>query len=226
MTKEIKLEAKLRGEKNGNVKNIRKEGFIPANVYGSGVANQNIKIKSLEFSKVFAVVGESHLINLEIDGKGSIKVIVKDIQKDSTKDSIIHVDFYQVDMSKKIHTEIPLNFIGESRAVKELGGTLVKSMDSIEIKCLPGDLVDKIDVDLSGLNNFHDSIKTGELKMSGGIELVGSADEMVVIILEPVKEEIKKEETAGAIEAKEGEKGSEETAGGKEEKKDGGELKK
>lgn len=218
MATEIKLSAELRKEKDNNVNKIRREGFLPANIYGSGMENKNIKIKNLDFEKVFNAAGESHLINLEVDGKEPLKVIVKDVQKDPVKDNIIHVDFYQVNMSKKIHTEIILNFIGESKAVKELGGTLIKHTDSIEIKCLPGDLVDRIDVDLSNLNNFHDTVKAGDLKLPKGVELAGNTDETIAIVLEPAKEEVKKEEVAAVEEVKEGEAAGEKTAGGKEEK--------
>jgi large subunit ribosomal protein L25 len=218
MTKEIKLDAQLRDEKNGNMNKIRKEGFLPANVYGFGMENKNIKVKSIDFERVFSAAGESHLINLEIGGKEPLKVIVKDVQKDSVKDNIIHVDFYQVDMNKKIHTEIILNFIGESRAVKELGGVLIKNADSIEIKCLPGNLVDRIDIDLSNLNNFHDSVKAGDLKLPPGVELVGDADETIVIVLEPAKEEIKEEKVEVVGEVKEGEAAGEKAEGSGKEK--------
>lgn len=217
MTKEIKLEAQLRDEKNGNVNNIRSGGFLPANVYGSGMENKNIKIKALNFNKVFAVAGESHLIDLEISGSDPLKVLVKDVQEDPVRGNVIHVDFYQVDMNKKITAEISLDFIGESKAVKELGGTLIKSLDSVEVKCLPGDLADKIKVDLSSLNNFHDSIKAGDLKLPAGMELAGQADETIITVLEPVKEEEKEEAPVEAgEEPKEGDE-----AGKKENKEEG-----
>lgn len=220
MTTEIKLSAELRKESENNANKIRRDGFLPANIYGFGMENKNIKIKSLNFEKVFSAAGESHLINLEVDGKEPLKVIVKDVQKDPVKNNIIHVDFYQVDMSKKIHTEIILNFIGEPRAVKELGGVLIKHTDSIEIKCLPGDLVDRIDVDLSNLSNFHDSVKAGDLKLPKGIELFGDTDETIAIVLEPAKEEVKEEKVEAAEEVKEGEAAGEKVEDGAEGKKD------
>jgi large subunit ribosomal protein L25 len=191
MTQEaIKLEALSRDEQNGKAKKIRKNGFVPAVIYGAGAQSQSVKVKEADFKRVFNLAGESHLIDLAVDNKPSAKVIIKDIQKDFLKDNVIHIDFYQVDMKEQITTEIPLNFIGESKAVKELGGTLIKSIDSINVKCLPGDLVDKIDVDLSGLNNFHDFIRLNDLKMPQGMELVSHSDEIVVSIAPPVKEEV------------------------------------
>ena len=213
----IKLKAELRNEKNGKAKKIRKNGFVPAVIYGAGAQSQSVKVKETDFKRVFDSAGESHLIDLAIGSKPSVKVIVKDIQKHFLKDNIIHVDFYQVDMKEKITTEIPLNFIGESKAVKELGGTLIKSIDSINVECLPGDLVDKIDVDLSSLNNFHDFIRLNDLKMPKGMELVSHSDEIVVSIAPPVKEEVieaapvvaeeKAAESAEGVEVKEKERG-------------------
>jgi len=209
----IKLEAQSRSEQNGKAAKVRKEGFIPATVYGSGSKSQVIKVKEADFSKVFNLAGESHLINLSVDGGAPHKVIVKDIQKDYLKGAVIHIDFFQVNMTKKITTEIPLNFIGESRAVKELGGTLIKNMDSLTIECLPGDLVDKIDVDLSALNNIHDAIKINDLVLPKGVELDSAHDEIVVSVIESAKEEVKVEAPAAeATEAKTEEAGKEKPA--------------
>lgn len=208
MGKEINLSAELRKkEEDVKIKEIRKSGYIPAVVYGPGLDNKNIKVKNLDFQRVFAEAGESHLIDISIGEGDPIKVIVKDTQKDPIKDNIIHIDFYQVDMNKKITAEIPLNFIGESKAVKEMGGTLVKKLDSLEVRCLPGNLVDKIDIDLSGLNNFHDSIRISDINLPAGMESAIDANEMVAGVSEPAKEEVeeKKEEEGVEEEKKEGE---------------------
>ncbi len=216
MAKEIKLSAELRKEEDGKVKEMRKSGYIPAVVYGPGSDNKNIKVKALDFNRVFAVAGESHLIDVNI-GDSSVKVIVKDTQKDPVKDNIIHIDFYQVDMNKKITAEIPLNFIGESKAVKEMGGTLIKNLNSLEVRCLPGDLIDGFDIDLSVLDNFNSAIRVSDIGLPQGMELVGDANEMVAGVAEPVKEEeVKKEEMPE--EEKEGEGDGE-----KKDKDDGGE---
>lgn len=214
MTTKVQLNAQLRGETNGKAKKILSQGFIPAVVYGSGTENKNIKIKKNDFEKAFGMAGEFNLIDLAIDGGKETKVIVKDVQRDSLTNKIIHVDFYQVDMTKKITTEIPLNFIGEAKAVKELGGTLVKNMDTVEIKCLPGDLASHIDVDISKLEIFDQFIRLHDLVLPAGIELAHETNEAVVGVTETkVVEEAPKIEEAAAEAAPE--KKSEET---KEEK--------
>ena len=184
MTTKVQLKAQLRSEVNGQAKKIRTTGFIPAVIYGFGVKNKNIKIKQPDFEKVFAVAGEFNLVDLSIDKATPVKVIVKDIQRHGLTNNIIHVDFYQVDMSKKITAEIPLNFIGEAKAIKELGGTLVKNMDAVAVSCLPGDLVSQIEVDISVLENFNQFIRLHDLKLPDGITLAHETNEAVAGVVE------------------------------------------
>jgi len=188
MIKEIKLEAQIRTKENGKPKKIRSQNFIPAVLYGPSMESRNLKIKKIDFERIFALAGESSLIDLAISQKKPVKVLVKEVQKDPLKATIIHIDLYQVDMNKKITTEIPLHFIGESEAVKELGAVLVKTIDSVEVECLPGDLVNHIDVDLSVLKNFHDAIKTNDLKLPAGMKLVNETNDIVANVIEPKAE--------------------------------------
>ncbi len=186
-SKEINLSAQKR-EKSG-LSQLRNQGFIPAVVYGAGGVNENLKVKKSEFDKVFEAAGESHLINLGIEGGSNVKVLVKDVQRNPVKNTILHIDFFKVDMDKKITTEIPLRFVGESKAVKEQGGTLVKTIDMVEVKCLAKDLVDTIEVDIAALKDLHDAIRMHDLKLPQGIELVSQTDEIVVMVAEQQKEE-------------------------------------
>ena len=215
--KEIKLTAEIRDKKNGSAKQELLKGYVPAVVYGSEAENVNLKIKKIDFEHVFAAAGESNLIDLIIGGKKTIKVIVKEFQKDAVKGGVIHVDFYQVDMKKKITTNIPLDFIGKSKAVKELGGVLVKNMNEVEVECLPGNLVNKIEVDLSKLNGLSDIIRVSDLSLPEGMSMVNEQSDVVanivelraVVVEEKAEEEKSQEEKA---ETKDGDK--------EEEKKD------
>jgi len=157
--------------------------FMPGVLYGKDI-NQNLKIKRTEFDKVFKAAGESNLINLDF-GSGQVKVLVKETQKDVIKNFFTHVDFYKVDMKEKITTEIPLNFIGESSAVRELGGVLMCEMDVLAIECLPGDLVDHIDIDISILKTFSDAIRVNNIKLPAGLSLAHSTNDMVAAVKEP-----------------------------------------
>ncbi len=179
----IKLKAEIRSKKE----KLNKD-FFPGIIYGPGSENVLIKIKTNDFTKVYDEAGESNLIELEIDGSGKIPVLIKDFQRDPIKDFFSHVDFYQVDMSKKVTAEIPLSFVGESRAVKELGALLMKNIDSIEVECLPKDLVDHIDVDISSLLSFGDIILVKDIKVSSDLKVLNNPDDAVVSVVEPKKE--------------------------------------
>lgn len=162
---------------------------LAAVLYGKGVNNQSLKLKKTDFDKVFKVAGESNLITLNF-GKEDIKVLVKDIQRDALKNFVTHVDFYQVNMKEKITTEIPLHFVGESKAIKELGGVLIKDIDAVEVECLPGDLVDHIDVNIAVLNTFEDAIRLDDLVLPKGLVLAHHhSNEVVAAVIEPKVEE-------------------------------------
>ena len=176
---EIKLTASTR-EKNEKLA----PEFIPAVVYGKEVKTKSLKMRRADFDKAFAAAGESNLISLEIDGQVS-KVLVKETQHDVMKNVFTHADFYQVNMKEKITTGIPLHFIGESKAIRELGGTLTKDMSELEVECLPTDLVDHIDVDISVLNTFDDIIRVEDLTLPKGIVLVHHTNEVIAAVKEP-----------------------------------------
>ncbi|MDD5527732.1 MAG: 50S ribosomal protein L25 [Patescibacteria group bacterium] len=186
----LKLEAKKR-DKEEDLKKMIKSGFIPAVVYGPHLkANKLVKAAVNDLRKLIAAAGESTLIDLIVDGKPEGKVLIKEEQRDPVKDTLIHLDFYEVDMSKEIHAEIPLHFVGESKAVKELAGVLIRSINEIEVRCLPADLVNHFDVDISVLNTFDDIIKIHDLKLPKGIKLIHETDDVVATVAEPKAEEV------------------------------------
>ncbi|MFW5888423.1 MAG: 50S ribosomal protein L25 [Patescibacteria group bacterium] len=201
--KEITLNAQTRNEKNGKGRQLRAAGFIPAVVYGPDSDNLKIKIPYNEFESAFRQAGESTLIELNIDNEKGEKVLIKDYQTNSIKGHIIHVDFYKVKMGEEMTTEVPLNFINDSRVVKEEGGLLVKNIESVEITCLPNNLPNHIDVDLSQIKTFDDQINLKDLVLPEKVELTTEEDYAVVSAIRP-KEEEEEEEEAGE-EAKEGE---------------------
>jgi len=212
------MDIKLTAQKRESGEKLNKD-VVPAVLYGKGLNNEHLKINRVEFEKVFKVAGESNLINLDF-GDGVIPVVVKDIQTDVLKGFFTHVDFYQVNMKEVIKAEIPLHFIGEAKAVKELGGVLIQDMDAVEVECLPGDLVDHIDVDISVLHDYTDAIRLEDLKIPNGLTILSQTNDMVAAVREPrveVEEEVV--ETAEEGEKKEGEKNDATGEGAKEDDK-------
>jgi len=142
----------------------KKKNYILAEVYGPGVENKHIMVESVAFQKVFHQAAVSSLIDLQIDGKETVQVIVRDTQTDPLKSNLIHVDFYQVDPNKKLIAKVNLVTVGASLAVQNLGGILVKNMDTLEIECLPSNLVGEIDIDISTLATFKDVIRVADIQ--------------------------------------------------------------
>lgn len=180
----LKLES-LSRKGDENTKEMVSSGFIPAIVYGPHLkANKLVKIKASLLAKTFAAAGESTLIDLSIDGKEEGKVLFKEDQRDILSNNIIHVDLYEVDMNKEIYANISLNFVGIPSAVDTEGGVLVKNINEIEVKCLPGALTGDIDVDLSVLAHIHDVIKMKDLKLPKGMRLTSETDDVVATVTE------------------------------------------
>lgn len=183
---EFKLEAKKRNE--DKAKFLRKNGLIPCNVYGNHFSNLNVALDKINFKKLYKEAGHSNLIDLKIDDK-SIKTLVHEVQVDPITMDILHVDLFKVNMKEKIHAEIPLKFIGESPAVLDKEGTLITNKDSIEVECLPSDLVSELEVDISILDDFDKNIKISDLNVPAGMEILDDTEELIASIQEPRSEE-------------------------------------
>lgn len=213
----------------------RMGGKIPAVVYGKGGEPVSIAIEHGPFIKLFRAAGSSSLIDLSIGAENAGKVLVQDVQRDPVSDEIIHVDLRRIDMNKSMTAMVQLSFIGESPILKEAGGTLVTSLQEVEVECLPKDLVSRIEVDISVLKTFDDSVAVKDLVVPVGIKIISPEQTTLVVKAAPAmtEEEMKALEEAGkapvdlsAIESagkkkeEEGEEGAEAAAeGGKEEKK-------
>jgi large subunit ribosomal protein L25 len=168
-----------------SVKTLRRQGILPAVVYGHEVQTRNIAVQQHEFNQTYRRAGESTLVDLVVDQGAPVKVIIQDVRRHPVTGDILHVDFHQVRMSEKIHAEIPLSFIGESVAVKELGGVLVKNVDHVEVEALPGDLLREIAVDISPMKTFEDIIHIRDLKLPTGITVLDQPDEVICLVTPP-----------------------------------------
>ncbi len=183
MSDSIRLAATVR---NGKVSDLKE--MIPAVMYGSGSENVSLSIKRVEFEKVFAQSGESGLISLKLDDGAESPVIVKDYQLEAVKHRIIHVDFFKVNMKEKVTAEVSLEFVGESPAVKTKGGIVIHNFDTLEIECLPSDLVQKVEVNLGMLENLGDSITIADITLPKGVIFTHEpSDDVVVHVIEPKK---------------------------------------
>jgi len=219
----ITLPADARDVLGKKVDKLRKEGKVPGVLYGHDTENKSFSVDLSVLNDVLKRGGASKLIDLALGKDKPVKVLVQDIQRDVVSGQPVHLDLLQVNMDQKITTDIKLNYIGVSKAVKELGGVLVKNMSELTIECLPQYLVDKIDVDISSLETFEDMIKIKDLQIPEGIKLEDGPDLVVVNVQPPRSEEELKaldEEVEDKVDEVEGvdDKKKEEGAGEDEEK--------
>ena len=182
----IKLSAKLRKETGKKVNAFREAGRIPAVIYGHKVKNTLLDLDYREFQNVFKETGENSLIELNIEGdKEKRPVLVHDLQRDPISDKFIHIDFFQTSLTEEVEVEIPLVFEGTSLAVKDLGGTLVKSISELKIKSLPQNIPHQIVVSIDGLNTFEDHILVKDLPIPKDVKVMAKPDEIVVSVSAP-----------------------------------------
>lgn len=187
--KSVNLKAELRDLEKENLNDKRKEGIIPVVLYGQSKENKNVWVNGLEFGKVFEEAGENTVVSLEINGGDKENVIIYDYQTDPLSGKFMHVDLLRVNMKEEIETKIPLVFVGEAPAVKEGGGTLVKSMDDVEVKCLPGNMPHDFTVDLAKLVTFEDRFTVGDLVASEGVEILDNPETIIASVSAPRSEE-------------------------------------
>lgn len=192
MTTILKAEAREAGE---NLITVRKEGFIPAVVYGAGRTTESIKVSQKEFLKVWKEAGESGTISLELP-KGKATVLIHEVANDAVRDIPQHVDFLAIDVTKPIEVAIPLEFVGVSAAIKGGMGTLVKSLHEIEVRGLAGDIPHMIEVDLSPLDALDTHILVKDLKLPKGVVALVDG-EVIVANVSALQEE--KDEVAAPI---------------------------
>ena len=181
----------LTAEKRENVGKphaLRASGKIPAVFYGPKEVSTPITLSASEFQKVWRASGESSVI--ELSGVGEVKeVLINEIDRDPVSGVIRHVDFYVPEKGKTVEVGVPLEYIGEAPAVKELGGVLVKVLHELEIEVLPRNLPQVIEVDLASLVSFDSQIHVRDLKLPEGVTALTSADEVVALVSVAKEEE-------------------------------------
>ncbi len=189
MSQTFTLQAQKRTVLGKKVKNIRKTGKNPAVLYGLKEDSVPLTIDSLEFVKLYEKAGTSSLVDVVIEGGSTEKALIGDIQIHPVTMRLRHVDLKRVDMKKKITASVKLSFIGESMAVKGMNGTLTTQIDGVDVECLPTDLISEIEVDLSVLATFEDSIYVRDLNLSDAHTVLTDGDQLIATVKEPRSEE-------------------------------------
>jgi large subunit ribosomal protein L25 len=203
MSQRFNLSAEPRTVLGKKVKQLRRDGLLPATVYGHKVDTQPVAVALVEFASTYKQAGETGLIDLQISGESSARpVLIHDMLEDPVTAKILHIDFYQVNLKEKLIATVPLEFVGESEVVKNNEGILLELLQEIEVECLPTDIPSSVEVNVSTLTEVDQGITAGELSLPEGVELKTDSEEMVCKVDEAKmsEEEIEEESTEESVE--------------------------
>jgi large subunit ribosomal protein L25 len=183
------LAVKTRDTLGKKVKALRREGLIPAELYGHGFENVHLALPAKEFNKVLKDAGTTSVVTLLL-GKESKSAMIHEVARDSVTSEVIHVDFHQVRMDELVKAHVPLEFVGEAPAIKSQGAVINKSMSEIEVEAFPQDLPRSITVDLSVLDELDKTIYIKDLKCPKGVTFLIDAETAVATATPPAPEEV------------------------------------
>ncbi len=194
---EIVLEAKNREIKGNQVRALRREGILPATLYGRHIDPIAISLNYREVSKIMPFITSSQLIVLDLEGE-KYHALVREKQIHPVQNTLQHVDLMAVSMTDKIRASVTLDLHGDAPAVIEYGAILVTGQEYLDVECLPGDLTDRIVVDVSSIKEVGDALYVRDIQLSENITILTDLDEMVVLAtyaeIEEEEEEVEEEE--------------------------------
>ncbi len=195
----MQLKATPRQPLGKRSRRLMREGKLPAIVYGHNTEATPVTLDRIEFQKVFVKSGRTHLVDLVLDGSRTEKVLIREIQTHPRRQGPIHVDFYQVNLQEKIEVEVPVHVVGESAPVKQGDGDVLQPMHSIRVECLPTEIPEDFEVDITSLDEIGAELRVSAIKVRAGVTVLDDPEELVVKIVP--KREMKVEEEIPAAEA-------------------------
>jgi large subunit ribosomal protein L25 len=189
----IELKANRRKVKGRKVRALRREGFLPGVVYGYGIEPISIELNEKEVSRYLSSLSGSTLVDLDVEGE-THKVLVREMQRDVIYRHPIHVDFLRVALDVRINAIVPVELVGVSPAVRDLGGVLVTGLTEVEVEALPTDLPDRLTVDLNAIKGMHDTLTVADLVSGEGVEILTDPEELIARVVYQAVEEVVEEE--------------------------------
>jgi large subunit ribosomal protein L25 len=203
----IELQAEPRSQFGKKVGALRRQGIVPANMYGHAESMAlQVPVRAME--QVVGRAGRTQLVQLSLDGGEPTTVLIKDYQRHPTKGSLLHVDFYRVAMTERLRIDVPIRLVGEAPAVKQFDGSVFQALTTVAAESLPADLPEAIEADISGLTDLDSALHVRDLQAPAGVAIVADPDDLVVKMLPPAVEEVPEaaeEEEAAAATAEGGE---------------------
>ncbi|MEX2229664.1 MAG: 50S ribosomal protein L25 [Dehalococcoidia bacterium] len=169
-----------------NVKKLRREGIIPANIYGRGLESKAVQLPFADARALLNHHGRNVLINVSVDGEDRARpVVVRDIEREPVSGALQHIDFYQVDLTRAIHGNVTVVFVGEAPAVEDHGGILVTDTDTVSIEALPGDMPESIELSVEGLTEIDQALRVSDLVPPAGVTILTDPEISLVHISRP-----------------------------------------
>lgn len=178
----LELKAKKREVRGKKVKYLRREGKVPAVIYGRHLEAIPIELNAREVSHILPRLTSSSLLVIDLEGEKHT-TLIRERQHDVIKGDILHLDFQALSMKEKLRTAVSLELVGETPLITEKLAELVRGVEELEVECLPQDLPERILVDISSLEKIGDEIFVRDLQVPEGVEVLTSQDEMVVLVV-------------------------------------------
>lgn len=188
----IIMHAKVRKIIGKQTRALRKEGIIPANIYGKNFTSQTIALNKKEFFDTFKTAGETNIVYVILDDK-EIPTLINEIQIHPINQSILHVDLRKINLKQKIEAQVPIAIVGTSKAVENKNGILLTQMTEITVTALPPDIPDNISVDISNMNELGDVIRISDLPKSDLFYINEDSEQTIVSVTEHKEEELEPE---------------------------------
>jgi large subunit ribosomal protein L25 len=186
----IELQVSSRELLGKRVRHLRKQGVLPANIFGHGMNSRSVQVESAAFQAAYGKAGTNTLVALKVDSDTPVMALIRRVQRNPVNSRLLHADFYEVSMTEKISLSVPLAFVGEAPGVVTGGGILLRNLEKVEVECLPGDLVHSIPVDISVLTEVGSALYVKDLKVGAAVTIHADPDELVVKVMAPAKEEV------------------------------------
>lgn len=184
------LKADKRTVLGSKVKQLRRQGIIPANLFGKTIDSQAIQVNSTDFNRAYKEAGETSLIWVKVEGEEKERpTLVTGVAFNPITGDKLHIDFHQVNLKEKVTANVPVEITGESELINTNVAVLSQSLNEIEVEALPTDIPESIIFDISSLKEIGDQLKVSDAKVSEGIEVKTDPEQMVVSLQEPQKEE-------------------------------------
>ena len=196
---DLALEVVTRTAKGRHVKHLRREGLVPATLYGHQTEPVSLSADQRALERIWTRAGRTHLVDLTVDGGKTTKVIIREIQLNPRTNRARHADFLAVNLKQKLTSDIPIVLVGESPAVETTKiGQLQQTLNSVKVECLPSDLPSQISVDVSILTELDQAISLSDITLPKGVTLLHADNDEQIVKIAPHRVQAVEEPAAGA----------------------------